>query len=161
MSSSTSQVEHVVRVFNFLPRSPRVPAGTVPNHWHVSLRHVPLSPPGDLLFIVNPDSHYVRTSRPIGVADLTSPEATEKIAKTLLDLFVTMGVDAGMVRGWRPWSWSTDDEAMGTRIVEKLREMGVDEEGLLKMETASNETNQACLEDWNRFLETLVRTVGN
>ena len=35
------------------------------NYWNINIRHVPLNPPGDLVFFAPPDSHYVHTEGPI------------------------------------------------------------------------------------------------
>ncbi len=51
---STYKPQDLITNFNALPRPARAPSGLMPNHWNISIRHVTLSPPGDLVFLVQP-----------------------------------------------------------------------------------------------------------
>jgi hypothetical protein len=135
------------------------PSGAVPNHWHISIRKVPLEPSGHLIFVVQPDSHYVVTEGPIeqtlGQAiDLQSDATTLIITRLLLESFVNREPNMG-----RPWYWSTNDGAIGERVVAVMRRLGV-EESVLNMPVSSNSENRSCEEDWERFLENLTAMTG-
>jgi hypothetical protein len=155
---SSPALPDLVRAFNALPKPRLAPSGAVPNHWHVSIRPVPLHPPGHLVFIVQPDAHYVDTQGPIETAmgntlgqsvDLESEGATLAIVRLILQSFVTRSPQSG-----RPWSWSTNDEAMAGRVIGAMRRLGVDE-ALMDMPVASNEQNASCEEDWAGFMAQL------
>ena len=155
---SSSSLPEIVRAFNALPRNPRAPSGTVPNNWHISIRPVPLQPPGHLIFLVQPDSHYVDSQGPIERAmgkalgesiDLESDATAMIIARLILQSFVNRVPSTG-----RPWSWCTNDEGMAGRVVDVMRRFGI-EEALLDMPVVSNEQNASCDEDWERFLDQL------
>jgi hypothetical protein len=155
---SSPSLPDLVRAFNALPRPRRAPSGLVPNHWHISIRQVPLQPPGHLVFLVQPDSHYVDTQGPIERAmgqalgdaiDLESEATALVITRLILQGFVNREPETG-----RPWSWSTNDAALAGRVIGIMRRLGV-EEALLDMPVAGDEENASCDEDWEGFLGTL------
>lgn len=156
---SSPSLPDLVRAFNALPRPRRAPSGLVPNHWHISIRQIPMAPTGHLVFIVQPESHYIDSQGPIeramgralgdATVDLESEAAALVITRLILQGFVNQQPEVG-----RPWSWSTNDEAMAGRVVGVMRRLGV-EEALLDMPVGSDEQNASCDEDWEGFLSKL------
>jgi len=55
----------LISTFNALARNKLSRSGTVPNHWHISVHNVPLQPPDEIPFIINPGSRYVHTAGPL------------------------------------------------------------------------------------------------
>lgn len=160
---SALSLPDLVRAFNALPRPRRSPSGMVPNHWHISIRLVPLQPSGHLVFLVQPDSHYVDTQGPIEKAigralgepiDLESEATALGIVRLILQSFVTQSPPMG-----RPWSWCTNDEAMAGRVIGIMRSLGVDD-ALMDMPVASNEQNASSDEDWAGFMGQLGAMVS-
>lgn len=131
----------------------------VPNHWHISIRHVPLQPPGHVVVLVQPDSHYVDSQgsieralgRALGDAiDLENEATVLVIVRLILQSFVNRSPQIG-----RPWSWCTNDEAMAGRIIGLMRRLNVDE-ALLDMPAASDEQNASCEQDWEGYKDYVV-----
>ncbi|KAK2792083.1 hypothetical protein FQN51_001921 [Onygenales sp. PD_10] len=148
----------LVHAFNNLPRRPKVPSGTVDNHWHFNVHHVPLQPPGDLLFLLNPASLYIHVEGPKQIGNLTSPSArADIILPLLLKSFVT-GLQQGgpsELAPFAPWSWSTKDEALARALEEKLRAVGVREE-LCSVAVADQTLNDLDQERWGEFMKGLT-----
>ena len=159
--------QDLISNFNNLLRTPRSPSGMVPNHWHISIRHVPLNPPGDLVFIVNPEAHYVHTEGHIQTVEGQIPGHTlnpkslitlQVIAKLIMKAFV-QGMGAGTAMARQPWSWSTNDVDFARRITKVMRDLGVQEEALLNMSVADAEVNKSVDGDWDNLRKTLVRAM--
>ena len=152
----------LVTTFNALPRNPKVPSGFTANQWHFSLRHVPLHPPGTVLFIINPGSRYVHVEGPIPPAAETEPlplRAT-MYAMLLLKAFNSaMGTSGMGMPAARPWSWSTDDAEVAGAVGEVLRGWGVDGD-LQSVGIAEQEDNTIATEQWAGFLEQLTAKAG-
>lgn len=72
----TYRPQDLISNFNALLRPAQAPSGRVPNHWNISIRHVAISPPGDLVFFIQPDSHYVHTEGPIQIVEGQTPGHT-------------------------------------------------------------------------------------
>jgi hypothetical protein len=127
----------------------------VPNHWHISIRRVPLNPTGHLVFLVQPESHYVDTQGPIeramgrALGDAIDLES-DATALVIVRLILQSSLDRQPSMG-KPWSWATNDGAMAGRVVGIMRRLGV-EEGLLEMPVATDEENATSDEDWQGFL---------
>lgn len=146
----------LVSTFNALPRNQLSPSGTVPNHWHISLRQVPLQPPGQVLFLINPAARYVHVEGPLP-PDYTS--ATTQVKATIWGMLLlnafnkSLGATeeekrAGAVVG-RPWSWVSNDAEMAGAVGEMLRSIGVlAPEGV---GLAGDEENAIADEEWRRF----------
>jgi hypothetical protein len=153
---SSVPLPELVRAFNVLTRPRRAPSGLVPNNWHISIRRVPLEPQGHLVFLVNPESHFINAQGPIEremgkalgqLIDLESEAATLAIVRLIIQSFIEGGMG-------QPWSWATNDESFGRRVVGVMRGLGLDE-ALLNMPVASAQENTSCREDWEGFLKEL------
>ena len=154
---------NLIPAFNNLPRSKFAPSGSVPNHWHVSLRSVPLEPPGHLLFIINPTSRYVYVEGPLPpeYSNASSEVQATTVAMLLLKAF-NGGLGAAQEVGngmGRPWSWVCQDAEMAGAVGETLRGMGVvAPEG---MGVAASEENKVADEEWDGFLGRLGESIGS
>ena len=82
---NTYKPQDLVANFNTLPRKGLAPSGLVPYHWNISIRHVSLPPPGDLVFFVQPDSEYVHTEGPIQTVE-SQPRGHKLNLKSLVTL---------------------------------------------------------------------------
>lgn len=142
-----------VAAFNALPRDPNSPSGLAPNHWHFSLRLVPIPPPGLLVFIINPAAHYIHTEGPIDTSLrlATSHEQGTVVAWALLKAFQKS--ELGHVR---PWSWSTDDAGLAAAVGNVFRQWGVSD-GLDQIRPENAEESAISNENWNTLLDHLVR----
>lgn len=156
----------LVPTFNALPRNHLSPSGAVPNHWHISLRHIPLQPPGYVLFIVNPASEYVHTEGPLAPG---YQDASIEIKATLWSILLlrafngSLGTSVEQLRGssgiGRPWSWVCNDAEMAGAVGERLRGLGVTApEGI---GIAEAEDNGKADEAWNRLLTTMRQSMGS
>ncbi|KAI4197797.1 MAG: hypothetical protein LQ350_005702 [Teloschistes chrysophthalmus] len=148
----------LVSYFCALPRHQFVPSGSVPNVWHFSIRHVPLSPPGSILFLVNPPSEYVHVAGPLPEAfHMESlPMRANLITLLLLKAFVSeLG---NSVQMGRPWEWKTDDAELAGAIGECLRGMGI-RDGLDAVGVIDEESGRSDEEHWTKFLAQLEGTV--
>lgn len=144
-----------VETYNSLPRPKLSPSGAVPNHWHFSIRHVPLEPPGDLLFILNPGSRYIHVEGPVPVLS-SQPLAVQAniIAPLLVKAFVSgMGAPSSTPRS-APYTWSTTNMELARAVSRKLSELGVKEE-ITKIGTGEPEEEKVATEEWERFMEQL------
>ncbi|KAL9011045.1 MAG: hypothetical protein Q9173_004081 [Seirophora scorigena] len=163
----TYRPQDLISNFNALPRPARTPSGLVPNHWNISIRHVPTSPPGDLVFLVQPDSEYVHIEGPIQKVEgqpqghVLNPKSLvtlQTIAKLIMKAFVE-GTGAGdAIPPSAPWSWKTDDPNFARRIIKVMTDMGVRED-LLSMTVADADELVTCDRVWHRFTETLNRAI--
>lgn len=161
-SIKTSNPSDLIKNFNELPRNPRAPSGMVPNHWNISIRHVCLNPPGDLVFFVQPDSHYVHTEGPIQTVEGQIPGhklnpkslvILQVISRLIMTAFVQgMGSHAG---AQAPWSWSTNDENFARRITKVMKDLGITQEKLLTMRVADPNEIASVDEDWKRMIDTM------
>lgn len=138
-------ITSTVATFNQLPRNPLSPSGLVSNHWHFSVRHVTLSPPGLMLQIVNPASGYVHVEGPVPLQLQTA--SVEEKAIVWAALLLKVFANKPDLFHLRPWSWSTVDEALAHAISEKLREWGV-RDGLHAVGIAGEEENKLADESW-------------
>ncbi|ERF73583.1 hypothetical protein EPUS_07517 [Endocarpon pusillum Z07020] len=164
--AGTPPMPAIVQAFNDLPDQPRLLSGLAPNRWHISIRHVAIPPEGYLVFIHQPDSHYVHVEGPLPAKDSSDEhplqidglEATLIIARMLLNGFVKPQTGAPPLG--RPSSWFTNDEAFGERVTGLLRWFGVQQESLLRMSKGWSKENEDADEDWNRLLRVLIsRTI--
>ena len=144
-----------VQTFNSLPRQKLAPSGAVPNHWHFSIRHVPLEPPGDLLFILNPKARYVHVEGPATILSLKSPTAqAQVVAPLLLKAFNHgLGSDSEAPK-IAPWTWSTTDPELARALEARLKDLGVRED-VRKVGTSNAEENKVAGEEWESFMDQL------
>ena len=150
----------LVSTFNALPRNKLLPSGSVANHWHVSLRQVPLQPPGYLLFFICPPARYVYVEGPL------PPEysnASTEVKATMLSMLLLKAFNGGVGAGQgtpgvgRPWTWVFPDAEMAGAVGETLRGMGVlAPEGV---GIASKEENDVADEEWQNFYASLSNQV--
>lgn len=162
---STYKPDVLLRNFNALPRLPLAPSGLVPHTWNITIRHIPLPPAGDLVFFVQPESHFVHTEGPIQIAEGQLPGHTlnpkskatlQTIAGLMMKAFVG-GMDPSQPDGCRrPWKWTTSDQDFSRRITKVMRDMGVQEEALLRMEVLGPEEMRSIEEDWVSFTRGLT-----
>lgn len=151
-----SDPQSLVSIFNNLPRRPQVPAGNIPNHWHFSLRAVPLNPPGSLLFLLQPQSRYMHVEGPIPPAAESQSMAVRAnmYAMLLLKAFNSgLGAPASVQMG-RPWTWSTQDAEVAGAVGEVLRGWGI-EAGLEAVGVSDDEERKIADEEWERFFRGL------
>lgn len=140
-----------VQTFNALPRQEKAPSGAVPNHWHFSVRHVQLEPPGDLVFLLNPAARYIHVEGPATISSLSSaPAQAEIIAPLLLKAF-NNGLGVPEMTKQAPWSWSTTTPELANAVGAKLRDLGVKKE-LVKVGAGKTEEEKIADEEWERFL---------
>ena len=151
----------LVNTFNSLPRNKLTPSGVNPNHWHISLRHVPLHPPGHLLFLINPATRFVYTPGPIPPSAQNEP-ITAKASMLALLLIQAFNNGLGVPRRrnceefGRPWSWVCNDAEMAGVVCEKIKGLGVQApEGVGVAEEAENRIAD---EEWERFVGMLLPT---
>lgn len=166
---STYRPQDLISNFNALPRPAQAPSGLVPNHWNISIRHVTLSPPGDLVLFVQPDSQLVHTEGPIQIVEGQTPGhplnpkslvTLQTIARLVMKAFVQgMSGPSGVGASSAPQSWATNDPNFGRRIIKVMTDMGVRED-LLTMRVADTDELATCDEAWDslsRELTGLVR----
>lgn len=151
----------LVATFNTLPRRPLAPSGNVANHWHISVRHVGLEPPGDLLLIVNPAARYVHVEGPLPSSAANAPVSVKAATWALLLLKAfnnALGNDGMEEAKLRPWTWACNDAEMAGALGEMLRTMGVTApEGVSVAEEGDNTIAD---EEWAKFIGRLQEKMG-
>lgn len=164
----TYRPQDLISNFNALIRNARVPSGLVPNHWNISIRHVSLSPPGDLVFFLQPDSQYVHTEGPIQTIEgqprghKLNPKSLvtlQTIARLIMKAFVEGTGGPRDVTASAPWSWATNDPDFARRIIRVMTDMGVRKD-LMTMNVADTDELAKCDEAWDgmsRRLTGLIR----
>ncbi|KAL8843498.1 MAG: hypothetical protein Q9170_000002 [Blastenia crenularia] len=160
--------QDLISNFNALPRPSTAPSGLVPNHWNISIRHVELSPPGDLVVLVQPPSDYVHAEGPIQTVEgqapghLLNPKSLvtlQTIARLVMKAFVE-GMDApGSVSAFAPLAWATDDANFARRIRKVMTDMGVRTDSL-SMVVAGTDELRTCDEAWKAFTQRLTGLVS-
>ena len=163
----TYRPRDLISNFNALPRPARGPGG-LPNHWNISIRHVALAPPGDLVLFVQPDSGLVHTEGPIQMVEgqimghRLNPKSLvtlQTIAKLIMKAFVQAMSAPGGFKASAPRSWATNDPNFARRIIKVMTDMGVRED-LMNMTVADANELKSCDEAWNgltRELKGVVR----
>ena len=163
MTSSTG-IDSLVPTFNALPRNRNAPSGMVPNHYHFSIRQVPLTPPGRVVFIILPAARYVHVEGPLPPDDNS---ASSSVKATTIAILLLKAFNGGLSAGeeikaaglqvGRPWSWVCNDAEMAGAVGEVLRGMGVTApEGV---GVAKEEENSIADEEWGRFFGKLQTAV--
>ena len=160
----TYRPRDLISNFNALPRRTRAPSGLVPNHWNISIRHVALSPPGDLVFFVQPDSQFVHSEGPIQTVEGQSPGhqlnpkslvTLQTIARLIMKSFVEGLSGSGVVAASAPWSWATNDPNFARRIIKVMTDMGVRGD-LLNMAVADADELVKCDEAWEGLIRDMT-----
>lgn len=157
-------MDSIISSFNTLPRKELSPSGLVRNHWHFSVRHVPLEPPGDILFIINPESHFVHAEGQIPPPQPDeSAEARDVAIGFLLVKAFASGLSGSTPDGTaprespligRPWSWSTTTELEAKKMQSALNTLGVADDSV-KVGIASAAENRTADENWDQFVKEL------
>lgn len=156
----------VVQAFNNLSRPEKSPSG-LPNHWHFTVRHVDLQPPGDLVHIVNPNSHYTHCAGPTQILSLPSRAAqADAVVPLLLDSFIQgittdpSGKPAPEMTAFAPWTWATSDRELAKAVEKRLGEVGVKKE-LCTVQPGNKEDERVSDGAWADFMKTLKDVVQN
>lgn len=154
------EASSLVDTFNALPSTPYLP-NAIPNHWHISLRPISLSPPSTILFLVNPQSRYVHVEGPIPPnADTQSLALRANVYAMLLLKAFNNGLGAPQdVSIGRPASWSMGDAEVAGAIGEVLRGWGV-KGGLDTVGVAEEEERRVSDECWEGFVKGLEGMQG-
>ena len=151
----------LVATFNTLPRRPLAPSGSVANHWHISVRHVPLNPPGDVLFILNPAARYVHVEGPLPASAANAPMSVKAATSALLLLKAfnnALGNEGMDEARLRPWIWACNDAELAGALGETLRTMGITApEGVSVAEEGDNTIAD---EEWGRYIGKLQDMMG-
>jgi hypothetical protein len=150
-------MDDLVTVFNNLPRFEKTDSG-ISNHWYFCVRHVPLDPPGDLLHLVNPVSHFIHTEGPKQLSPALSPPLqADIIVPLLLQAFVSgidkhqnIGNTPGVSFKFAPWSWATKNADLAKAIEDKLKVIGVKPE-LCTVQVGNKADEDASNETWREF----------
>lgn len=162
---STYRPQDLISNFNALLRPTHTSSGMCPNHWNISIRHVPLTPPGDLVYFVQPNSYYVHSEGPIQIAEgqppghLLNPKSLltlQTIARLIMKAF-TEGMGANMTSA--PWSWATNDSNFARRIIKVMTDMGVRKD-LMNMQVAGADELRICDESWDNMRQRLTGVVN-
>lgn len=156
----------VVQAFNNLTRPEKSPSGR-PNHWHFTIRHVDLDPPGDLVHLVNPNTHFTHCAGPTQILSLPSRTVqADAIVPLLLDSFIQGittdpdGNPAPDISAFAPWTWATPDPELAKAIEKKLKEVGVKEE-LCTVQLGDKEQEHVSEETWTGLMDTLKGVVSS
>lgn len=158
---NTYRPQDLISNFNALPRPTHTPSGICPNHWNISIRHAPITPPGDLVYFVQPNSYYVHTEGPIQKAEgqlsehVLNPQSfltLQTTARLIMKAF-TEGMGANMTSA--PWSWATNDSEFARRIIKVMTDMGVRKD-LMDMQVAGADELRVCDESWNNMRQRLT-----
>ncbi|KAI4267437.1 MAG: hypothetical protein LQ337_008349 [Flavoplaca oasis] len=150
----------LISSFLVLPRNRLSPSGSVPNTWYFSIRHVPLDPPGSVLFLLNPASGYVHVEGPLPPTSDTESLAVRANIIALLLMKSFVGSLGGAASVGRPWEWKTDDAEMAGAVGECLKDMGVGD-GLETIGVVGEDERRSGEEEWQKFLQGLVNVVDD
>lgn len=150
-----------VAKFNSLPRQKMAPSGMVANDWVFDVFHVDLSPPGDLLMLVNPGSRYVHMEGPDGgLSKADMSEKAQSTAKLLIKAFNGgMGMDDPDIPPRAPLTWSTSNSAFAKAVGGSLADMGVKAE-LQNISVAGKEDMAILSEAWSDLYKQVRAMVG-
>ena len=110
---------------------------------------MPLEPPGDLLFIVNPGARYVHVEGPAPILTLTTPAKQAEVVVPLLVKAFNGGL--GDAFNLAPWSWSTTSAELARAVGARLRQAGVREEAA-QVGTGGADEEKVASEEWDRFM---------
>lgn len=158
-----------VTSFNRLDRSEYAPSGLVRNHWYFTVRHVPLHPAGDMVQIINPESHFQVCTDPKQILSLPTIGAqTDVIVPLLLETFLK-GVNRGpdglpneadpQVPSFAPFSWGTRSPNLARAVEVKLRALGVRAD-LCTVQPGTREQDEAADESWSKMMDLLINNLG-
>ncbi|KAK5112799.1 hypothetical protein LTR85_011133 [Meristemomyces frigidus] len=155
-------MDDTVPNFNGLSRPEIIPSGR-PNHWIFTVRQIPLTLFGDLLFAVHPQSHFMLMKGPAPM--LTSEDRVvraETIVPHLLQTFVDYKADWSTVsdgdglQAIAPWTWATDDTDLANAISSELKQPGAIE-ALCSVGTCSTEERGLLRDNWSRLIGSMMK----
>lgn len=156
-------LQDLVHAFNALSRSAKTPSGLVDNHWHFSIRHIPWTPSGDILQVVNPASRFIVCEGPSHILSReTTAERAEIVLPMLLKSF-TEPQKSTLEQGtpvFGPWSWGTDDVELAKALEKRLKSAGVRKE-LRVIRVGDEASSKIAQEVWDSVLEKLVESSGS
>lgn len=157
----------LVQKFNALPKPKTLSypdTGEVPNHWHISIRHISLKTSGHLVCLFQPDSGEgivlfrdpIESYHPQGfpATNIESDQASLTVAILLMQDFVKRDSNKG-----KPWKWTANDGAWAQKIIESMRTQGVDED-MLNMPVSSDSDNLLSDKVWERFMKQTANSNG-
>lgn len=157
-----------VTSFNRLNRPERAPSGLVGNHWYFAIRHVPLQPAGDIVQIINPESHFQVCTDRSQILSLPNLAAqADVIVPLLLETFIK-GVHRGpdglptvsdpQVPSFAPFSWGTRSPGLARAVETKLRALGVRAD-LCTVQPGTKEQDEAADESWSKVMDVLINNL--
>jgi len=151
-------VQQLLIQFNKLPRPEICANKRDRNHWTISIRHVPLQPESDVLFLVLNNGTFVHACGPARLLHLTNAiERADYVLPMLLKSF-TSSFDTGMPP-MAPWSWSIRESMLAQSLELAFQSLGLRKE-LQKIQVATDEENFASDREWARFRKTLLEIVA-
>ncbi|KAJ5628521.1 hypothetical protein N7490_010749 [Penicillium lividum] len=149
-----------VKVFNGL-RRPEFDINDLPNHYHISVRSIPLVA-GNAIFLANPFNGHTHCEGRTRIIPLTYEEQATVIVPLLLESFVTRFDNdsisipmADKKTAYAPWSWSTSDAKLADALSVRLQIVGVRPElcAVYLADPEEKTTADAC---WRRFYNDLA-----
>ncbi|MCJ1439958.1 MAG: hypothetical protein MMC23_000439 [Stictis urceolatum] len=160
-----------VTTFNALPRPSTIkathpPKPSSPNTWHFSIHTLDISPPGDLLFLIQPSTGYIHIEGPFPISNLPSPAAqASTIAPLLLKAFnaglggyawveVRAGEGRQEVVRFAPENWVTSDKRLAEALGKEMKKLGVRKECRV-VGTGEAGEEKRVEEEWGRFRQGL------
>lgn len=159
MSSKQEAEAAVVQAFNNLSRDKLTPSGLL-NHWHFTIRHVDLDPPGDLVHLVHPFSNFIHCAGPTQILSLPSAAAkADVIVPLLLDSFIqgiAISPNEKPMEAFAPFTWATGDPELVKAIEKRLEEVGVTEE-LCMVHEGTKEQQDISDATWAGFMDSLKK----
>ncbi|KAL8670905.1 MAG: hypothetical protein Q9168_004572 [Polycauliona sp. 1 TL-2023] len=150
----------LISSFLALPRNRLSPSGAVSNTWYFSIRHIPLNPPGSVLFLLNPASGYVHVEGPLPPASDAESLAVRANIIALLLMKSFVGSLGGATSVGRPWEWNTDDAEMAGAVGECLNGMGIGD-GLEAVGVVGEDERRKGEDEWGKFFGGLTQIVEN
>ncbi len=156
----------LARAFNNLTLAETTPTG-LPNGWHLSVRHVPMNPAGDMVFLVHPQSEYICSEGPANISCLPTSDTQANVAVPLLLNRFVKGVHTGPTGEplpnmpvVAPARLCTNDSELARAIERKFIALGIRQE-LCTIHAGTVEENETSDKGWRRTLSSLVQMAGS
>lgn len=155
-----------VKKFNTL-RRPERDAWGAPNHYHFSVKSLPIVP-GNAVFLANPYSGHHHVEGRARITPLSPDDQAKIIVPLLLESFVTrfdegdaiIHVMPHDVLPWAPWSWSTTDDALARAVSARLTAVGVRSD-LCEVSVSTPEQVQDSDVFWVKWSEDLLMQMAS
>ncbi|WEW54634.1 hypothetical protein PRK78_000054 [Emydomyces testavorans] len=164
MANSKSKTAILVDKFNALTR-PMLTSFHLPNHYHFTVKPLPLNVPGEGVYLVNPYNGHDHFEGRTRITALSPAEQAKIIVPLLLESFVTRFDTPGPIyemhkvrTAWAPWSWSTTDATLALAVSARLRALGVRSElhKVLVSDFDQVQTAEAQWQRWKRDFESVA-----